>query len=99
MKKSVNNEALEIQRRFFMAVETLIANGTMQGGLKGFCEAHDLNRPKYAKIKTSIGKPVEDMTYKVIDIDALSAICRDYSVRAEWLLLGQGAMFKKGGNQ
>lgn len=30
----------------------------------------------------------------MIDLDALSAICTDFGVSAEWLLLGRGKMLK-----
>ena len=32
------------------------------------------------------------MDYKIIDIDALSSICRDFGVSADWLLTGRGKM-------
>jgi hypothetical protein len=34
------------------------------------------------------------MRYKTIDLDALAAICTDFEVSAEWLLLGRGKMLK-----
>ena len=33
------------------------------------------------------------MTYRVIDIDALSGICKDFGVNPAWLLLGVGEMY------
>lgn len=93
MKKSVNPEALAITRRFFEALNLAVDNGKFDG-IKGFCAAHHLNRVKYATLKNSIDKPVEEMTYKCIDVDALAAICRDFGVSAEWLLLGHGKMLK-----
>lgn len=93
MKKSINPKAIEIQRRFFEALEMAISLGAVNG-LKGFCESHKLNRTKYSRIKNDLGKPLDEMTYKMIDIDALAGICTDFGVSAEWLLLGRGKMLK-----
>lgn len=93
MKKSINPKAIEIQRRFFSALEFVIASKQLKG-LKTFCENHDLNRTKYSRIKNDLEKPLDEMTYKMIDIDALAGICTDFGVSAEWLLLGRGKMLK-----
>lgn len=93
MKKSINPRAIEIQRRFFEALDTAISSGKVNG-LKGFCDSHKLNRTKYSRIKNDLNKPIEEMTYKMIDLDALSGICTDFGVSAEWLLLGRGKMLK-----
>ena len=93
MKKTVNPESIEITRRFFQALNLAIELGKIDG-VKGFCEKHHLNRVKYATLKGSLDKPVEDMTYKSVDLDALAGICRDFGVSAEWLLLGRGKMLK-----
>ncbi len=93
MKKSVNPEALEITRRFFQALNLAIELGKIDS-IKVFCAAHNLNRTKYATLKMTIDKPIDEMTYKCIDVDALAAICIDFGVSAEWLLLGRGKMLK-----
>lgn len=93
MKKSINPQALAIQRRFFEALDMAIALGKISG-LKGFCADHQLNRTKYSKIKNNLNKPLDEMTYKMIDIDALAGICTDFGVSPEWLLLGRGKMLK-----
>lgn len=93
MRKSINPQAIEIQRRFFEALDLAISLGKISG-LKGFCDDHKFNRTKYSRIKNSLDKPIEETTYKMIDLDALSALCRDFGVSAEWLLLGRGKMLK-----
>lgn len=94
MKKSINPKAIEIQRRFFKALDLMIASGHLKG-LKTFCENHELNRTKYSRIKNDLDKPIEATTYKVIDVDALAALCSDFGVNPEWLLLGRGEMFTR----
>jgi len=93
MKKSINPQAIEIQKRFFQALEMAIQDKAING-IKGFCEDHDLNRVKYQRIKTAIQNPDAEPLYKIIDIDALLYICKDYNVSPEWLLLGKGKMKK-----
>jgi hypothetical protein len=93
MKKSVNPKSVNISRRFFQALELAISRGKI-ANLKSFCQDHDLNRVKYATMKTQINLELENMRYKTIDLDALAAICTDFEVSAEWLLLGRGKMLK-----
>lgn len=93
MKKAINPQAIAIQRRFFEALDYLI-DAKRMSGLKPFCDDNQLNRTKYSRIRNSLGKPLEETTYKLIDMDALAALCRDYGVSAEWLLLGIGKMLK-----
>jgi hypothetical protein len=97
MKKSINPQAIEIQKRFFEALDLLISTG-QTGGLQTFCKEHDLNRVKYSNIRTELRKPASEAkptNYKVIDLDALTYLCKDYNVSADWLLLGKGTMFKR----
>lgn len=95
MKKSINPRAIAIQERFFEALDFLISSKELSG-LKTFCDDNQLNRTKYSRIKNGLGKPIEETTYKMIDIDALAALCKDFGVSPEWLLLGRGKMLKKG---
>jgi hypothetical protein len=96
MKKNINPQAIEIQKRFFEALDLLIST-RQTGGLQTFCKNHDLNRVKYSNIRTELRKPASEAkptNYKVIDLDALAYLCKDFGVSPEWLLLGKGKMFK-----
>lgn len=92
MKKSINPRAISIQSRFFQALELLIENGKIPGGLKEFCIKNNLNRPKYSTLRALDGNTTDASLYKVIDIDALAALA-DYGVSPDWLLSGRGGMF------
>ncbi len=94
MKKSINPQAIEIQKRFFQALEMAIQDGVISG-LQGFCKDHKLNRVKYQRIKTALQNPEAEQLYKIIDLDALLYICKDYNVSPEWLLSGRGEMRRK----
>lgn len=94
MKKNINPEVRDIQKRFVEALNLAIQLGVYTG-ISDFCERHNLNRIKYSRIRNSVDKPTAEMQYKTIDLDALSAICLDFGVSAEWLLLGRGKMLKR----
>lgn len=85
---SINPCAHEIQERFFLALDTVIKLSKIDC-LSSFCRRNSLNRVKYSRMRNSA---THESNYKLIDIDALSAICRDFNVSPEWLLLGQGKM-------
>lgn len=91
MKKTINPQVIDIQKRFFDAIAMAKALGRTTG-LKSFCEAHNLNLVKYYRIKSDLGKPIDEMHYKEIDIDALAYICEDFGVSPQWLLLGRGKL-------
>ena len=90
MKKTINPEAQAIQERFFQALDNAVESGKSLG-LRGFCRKHNLNRTKYSRIKNTMGTGA--MTYRAIDVDALSGICMDFGVNPAWLLLGTGEMY------
>nr|DAX20579.1 MAG TPA: repressor protein CI [Caudoviricetes sp.] len=91
MKKNINPQVLDIQRRFFEAI-SVAKQLKKTTGLKSFCDNHNLNPVKYYRIKGDLGKPIKDMHYKAIDIDALLYVCVDFGVSADWLLLGRGVL-------
>lgn len=95
MKKNITPQSQSVQRHFFEALDVLITTGQING-LKGFCDECGLNRVKYSNIRSEMGKPIserKETNYRIIDIEALSYICRAFRVSADWLLLGRGKMF------
>ena len=87
MKKTINPQVIDIQRRFFEAISIAKELGRTTG-LKSFCEEHNFNLVKYYRIKGDLDKPI----YKAIDIDALAYVCLDFGVLPDWLLLGKGEL-------
>lgn len=92
MKKNISPESQAIQARFFQALDNAVESGKTLG-LRGFCRKHNFNRTKYSLLRNTLG--TDAMTYRVIDLDALSAICKDGGVNPAWLLLGVGDMLTK----
>lgn len=93
-RNKINQQAVDIQKRFFDAIDALIATSELSG-LKEFCEKHSLNRTKYSLLKNGCASNEDNNTYRTIDIDALSYLCTDFGVSAQWLLTGAGKMRTK----
>lgn len=95
MKKNAHPLSIDVQRRFFSALDILIANEKVNG-LKGFCELGGFNRTKYSKIRSEMDVPISERkpyNYKFIDVAALAFICQRFNVSCDWLLLGKGKQF------
>ena len=86
-----------VNRRFFIAIDTLIALGRL-ASLESFCKESGLNSPRYREARFTYGvtpSPVNTSRYKSIHIEALYYLAMRYSVSANWLLTGRGEMFTK----
>lgn len=95
MSLNISSRTSDIQNRFFSALETLFEGDEIQGGLREFCRKYNLNRTKYSMLKNGSSTSDASMTYRTIDIDALSYLCTDYGISARWLLTGSGSMRRK----
>lgn len=86
---------IAIQTRFFDALDLLI--NSKKTTMQSFCKYNNLNRIKYTNIRTELRNPdqAKPTNYKVIDIDALMYLCRDFNISPDWLLLNKGGMFRK----
>ena len=91
--KKVRPKAVQIQTRFFEALDMLIQSGKIRG-LGTFCTEYGLHRPKYSNIKNHITAPEEGTGYKFIDVDAIAYLVDDYGISADWLITGRGGMFR-----
>lgn len=87
--KTIRPAQLAIQERFFQAFDDLKSRSKIKS-LQSFCDEYGLHRPKYSRIRSKA-----EGSYKVIDIDALSYLVKDYGVSADWLLTGRGKAFKQ----
>ena len=91
--KTVRPQANDIQIRFFQALDLLIESKELKS-LAAFCNEYGLHRPKYSNIRTLSKEGKPGTGYKLIDIDALAYLVKNYGISADWLLLGIGGMFK-----
>jgi hypothetical protein len=95
MSLNISTRTRDVQSRFFEALNHLIESNEIQGGLLEFCKRYNLNRTKYSLLRNGSSESEARMTYRTIDIDALSYLCTDYGISARWLLTGGGAMRAK----
>lgn len=83
----VSDEASEVTKRFFKALEYLKEQKIIHG-LKTFTDRYSLNYWNFTTIKNEPEK-------RFLKVDYLIYLCRDYGINADWLLLGKGDMVKK----
>jgi hypothetical protein len=95
--KQLTEIARGLNCRFFLAIESLIALKRLKS-LSAFCIAFNLSDSRYREMRATYGtvrNPNSKISrYKSVEVEALYHLCGFYSVSAEWLLLGQGKMFK-----
>jgi len=92
--KKISQTTIDIQVRFFQAIDVLIQQKKLKG-LKTFCGIYGLEKAKYTKLKNAMLPPKKESVYKLIEIDALTYLVKDFKVSADWLLTGRGdKMFK-----
>lgn len=87
-----------INRRFFIAIETLVSLGRLSA-LESFCKESGLSPSRYRETRFTYGvtpKPnSKPSRYKAIEYEALYSLVNNYGISAEWLLVGRGKMFKQ----
>ncbi len=93
-QRRISERTDQIHRRFFKAVDDLIAMDKMPS-FTSWCDGHGLHRPKYTTIRRFYKEGVvAEHMYKAIDLDALAYLSADFGVSADWLLSGAGNEFK-----
>jgi hypothetical protein len=89
-----------VNRRFFLALETLVQTGRI-ASLNAFCLEYGLSAPRYREMRLTYGvtpRPaLKASRYKAVETEALYYLCDAFSVSAEWLLLGRGKMLRRQG--
>ena len=82
----ISKDGVEITKRFFEAIDMLIAQKRIRG-LLTFTKAHDIN---YWNINTVRNQP----DVSVLKPEWLSYLVEDYNISSKWLLTGRGNMFE-----
>lgn len=77
------NDKILITNRFFMCVDLLKDSGRMPGGLKEFCERHEVNRSALSIVRYN----PETASLKV---EYVKWLCDDYNVNVNYIMFGRG---------
>lgn len=88
MSRVIGDMELAIADRFFFAIETLKDRKVIRG-LQTFTRRHNINYGNMNSLKNHRDRCALKTEY-------LAFLAQDYGVSCEWLLLGNGAMFKPG---
>lgn len=86
-KMIIQQEGVEIAKRFFIAIDELRKKKQIRG-LQSFTRKYGLNYWNTMTVKN-------DPQGHILKTEWLSFLVRDYNVSAEWLLLGSGDMFNE----
>lgn len=81
----VSDITVAINRRFFEALASLKQRKDL-GGVNGFCKKYGVSTGNMYTIK--------NQSNGAIKLDYLYFLVKDYGVSAEWLLTGDGDMFR-----
>jgi hypothetical protein len=83
---NISNEAIQINERFFYALDTLKHNGEISG-IYGFAQKYNVVLGNLYTIKSQKKGAVK--------AEYLTYLVRDFGISAQWLLTGEGGMFKQ----
>ena len=82
-----SNEAIAITKRFFLAIDVLIAKRKLRG-LNTFARKYNIN---YWNLNTLRKEP----ECRVLKVEYLSYIVGDFNISPDYLLFGIGSMFRE----
>ncbi|MFV0501743.1 MAG: hypothetical protein ACK5MH_09165 [Bacteroidales bacterium] len=84
---SISKEGVDITKRFFEAIDMLIASKKIRG-VKTFTDMYNINRRNFITIKNNPENSILKTEY-------LLYLVRDFNFNAHWLITGNGGMFAK----
>lgn len=88
MPISISPDGVAISERFFKVID-ILTEAKYFRGLQTFTVKYGLNRRNIQRIKAYPGKTV-------LKTEILALLVRDFNVSGEWLLTGEGPIFRDG---
>lgn len=82
----ITNTTLEINKRFFQAIDTLRRQRKIRG-LQSFAKMFGLNAGNLSTIKNN--------DCGAVKAEHIAILCREYGISPYWVLLGEGEMFRQ----
>lgn len=86
--RNYSNDTLDIQARFFEAVDTLAQLDRLPGGISGFCELYGIDKRHYYAQK-------KEPNRGYLEVGWLSPLVKHYRISSSWLLTGSGKMMRE----
>lgn len=86
-RRVYSNDTLDIQARFFEALEALSQTDKLNGGVSGFCELHGID-------KRHLYTQKKEPTRGYFEVGWLAPLVKYYRISSTWLLTGNGKMIK-----
>jgi len=83
MKEFINDS---ISKRFFEALNLVIASGAIRG-VQTFCAEHNIDRRNMLKAQN-------DPTLK-IQLTWIYYLCTDFRISADWIITGRGSKYRE----
>lgn len=83
--RNYSQDTLEIQKRFFDAVDTLVQTGSLTGGITGFCALHNID-------KRHLYTQKKEPSRGYFEVGWLTPLVKFYKISGNWLLTGKGKM-------
>ena len=84
---NISEEAIVITKRFFLAIDVLITQGKIRG-LISFAKKYNINYWNLCTLK-------KEPERRVLKVEYISYLVRDFEISPKYLLLGIGTMFEE----
>lgn len=88
-RRVYHRETIEIMQRFFTALDDLIENDKIEGGLTGFCKKYGLDKRHLYLQRTDLGRGFFEVYW-------ILPLITDYNISQFWILFGVGSMYTYG---
>lgn len=82
-----NKDSVDIVERFFLAIDSMKRDRII-GGLSPFCVKYSIDRRNLYQLK-------KDKSRDIFQVSWLFYLVRDFGVSADWLLTGNGNLYRK----
>ena len=90
----ISKVQLEFNKRFFQALQDLIALGKIET-IKDFAHAAGVVYNRYTEMDRDFRQGGERSRYRTVEMEMIHELVVNYDINADWLITGRGKMFNK----